>query len=316
MLPEQYRKTLHRQGYKVIGNHSAVKTCLWCRKALRDEGVCYKDTFYGIHSHRCVQMTPALMACNLRCMWCWRAVEFTEAEWKGQADGPKEIVDGCIAAQRELLSGFGGYEKVNKKRLHESRNPSQFAISLIGEPTLYPKLPQLIDEINSRGMTSFLVSNGTAPSMVKKLLKHQPTQMYITLPAPNERTFNKCCRPLVKGAWQRIQKSLSLLSKFNRSVVRLTVVKSLNMLNPEEYAEILSKAAPDFVEVKAYMFLGLSRKRLKIENMPLHSEVKEFAGKINKHLGYTIAGESTASRVVLLSSGKKELRIENAQGKE
>ncbi|MDP6671210.1 MAG: hypothetical protein QGI60_05365 [archaeon] len=44
--------------------------------------------------------------------------------------------------------------------------------------------------------------------------------------------------------------------------------------------------------------------------MPLHSEVLEFAEKINKHLGYTIAGESRPSRVVLLSSGKKKTRID------
>tara|TARA_Y100000310_G_scaffold336351_1_gene420621 strand:- start:2070 stop:3020 length:951 start_codon:yes stop_codon:yes gene_type:complete len=311
MLSESNKKILARQGYKVVGNHSAAKTCFWCKKALRGEGVCYKDNFYGIQSNRCVQMSPALESCNLRCLWCWRAVEYTKAEWKGPVDNPKEIVAGCIEAQKKLLSGFGGYEKVNKKRLQESKEPSNFAVSLIGEPTLYPKLPQLINEINSRGMTSFLVSNGTRPDMIKKLLNHQPTQIYVTLPAPNEKIFQKCCRPLTKDTWQKIQQSLSLLSKFNRSVVRLTLVKNLNMVNPADYAEILSKTASDFVELKAYMYLGLSRKRLKEENMPLHPEVKEFAEKINKHLGYTVAGESAPSRVVLLSSGKKDLKIDS-----
>lgn len=310
MLSEKAKGVLYNQGYRIIGNHSAVKTCLWCKKALRGEGVCYKDSFYGIQSHRCVQMTPALRNCNLRCLWCWRAVEFTEVEWKGPVNSPKEIVDGCLESQKELLSGFGGYKNVNKKRLQESKNPSNFAVSLIGEPTLYPRLPKLIDEINSRGMTSFLVSNGTKPEMIKKLIKHQPTQLYITLPAPNEIIFNTCCRPLIKkGAWQKIQKSLSLLSRFDRSVVRLTLVKDLNMINPREYADILSKTNVDFVELKAYMYIGLSRQRLKIENMPLHEEVKEFAQKINGHLGYCLAGESRPSKVVLLSKKKDGTKI-------
>lgn len=311
MLSEKSKKVLYNQGYRIVGDHSAVKTCLWCKKALRGEGVCYKDSFYGIQSHRCVQMTPALKNCNLRCLWCWRAVEFTEAKWKAPVDDPKEIVDGCLESQKELLSGFGGYENINKKRLQESKKPSNFAVSLIGEPTLYPKLPELIEEINSRSMTSFLVSNGTRPEMIKKLIKHQPTQLYITLPAPNETVFNKCCRPLIKDGWQKIQRTLSLLSKFDRSVIRLTLVKDLNLVNPLEYAEILSKTSVDFVELKAYMYLGLSRKRLEMHNMPLHSEVKQFAERINKHLGYHFSGESKPSRVVLLSKKKNNLKIKS-----
>ena len=207
------------------------------------------------------------------------------------------------------MSGFGGYANVSKKRLREAANPLHFAVSLIGEPCLYLKLPQLTEEIHRRGLTSFVVSNGTKPEMIRKLLRHQPTQLYITLPAPNEEIFTKCCRPQVKEAWKNIAKSLSLLDKFNRSAVRLTLVKGRNMCNEEEYARILSKANPDFVEVKAYMYLGLSRKHLSLENMPLHEDVKEFAEKINKHLGYHLAGESKPSRVVLLSKKKSNLKI-------
>ena len=53
-----------------------------------------------------------------------------------------------------------------------------FAISLTGEPTLYPKLPELIKEIHSRGKTSFLVTNGQHPEVLQKLkidhIIHQP----------------------------------------------------------------------------------------------------------------------------------------------
>lgn len=312
MLSDNYLSVLARQHYAVVGNHSAVKTCGWLRKSLRGSGMCYKEKFYGIKSHRCVQMTPALISCNLRCLWCWRNVEFTEAEWKGDVDEPAVIVDGCLAGQKKLLSGFGGFENVDRKKLAEAAQPLHFAISLIGEPTLYPKLPALIDEIHSRGMKTFLVTNGTQPEMLKKILSKnaQPTQFYLTLPAPNEQVFKKSCRPLTEGSWEKIMKSLSLVKKFERSVVRMTLVKGLNMVEPEQYAELLRQAQPSFAETKAYMFLGLSRKRLKEENMPSHAEILAFAEKVNKHLrGYSLAAQSADSRVAMLWNGKTPLKI-------
>ncbi|WP_292477611.1 hypothetical protein [Methanothrix sp.] len=50
-------KTLARQGYHLVGS-GAVKPCLWLNRSLRGGDQCYKHHFYGIASHRCVQMTP------------------------------------------------------------------------------------------------------------------------------------------------------------------------------------------------------------------------------------------------------------------
>ena len=72
------------------------------------------------------------------------------------------------------------------------------------------------------------------------------------------------------------------------------------MENTEEYAKLIKKADPDFVEVKAYMYVGSSRKRLTMDNMPLFDEVKEFAKKIGDECGKEIVNESEISRVVLL----------------
>ena len=40
---------------------------------LRGRGGCYKHTFYGIESHRCMETTPSL-ACANKCVFCWRSV--------------------------------------------------------------------------------------------------------------------------------------------------------------------------------------------------------------------------------------------------
>lgn len=202
MLSDERRKTLFKQGYRFAGKHSAVKTCLWCRKSITNQGFCYKQSFYGIQSHRCIQMSPVLDLCNLRCKWCWRDVRYAEKAFTAEPEPAKEIIDACIQEHLTLLMGFKGFQKTDKKKFQEAMNPRHFAISLVGEPTLFPKLPELVKEISSRGMTSFIVTNGTHPEMLKKLFKQKPTQLYITLPAPNEKIFKESCNPLEESAWK------------------------------------------------------------------------------------------------------------------
>jgi tRNA wybutosine-synthesizing protein 1 len=306
MLSEARKLDLEKQGYRFAGNHSAIKVCSWTKKDLKDQGVCYKHTFYGITSHRCIQMTPSFTD-NMRCIWCWRDTRFTKDKWDFALDEPKEIVSNCITEHKKYLKGFPGNPKTNMKKYR--KEPLHFAISLSCEPTFYPKLPELIDEIKKRSMTAFLVTNGTNPSMLKKLVKHQPTQLYITLPAPDEKTYLRCCSPLIKNGWRKILESLKLLKEFNRSTIRLTLVKHENMIKPEKYARLIMKANPKFVEVKGYMFVGTSRKRLELKNMPLHREIKEYARQIALHSEYKIIDDKKESRVVLMMKEDKDRLI-------
>ena len=66
MLSDRQRRTLTKQGYKLIGSHSAVKLCRWTKSMVRGRGGCYKHTFYGISSHQCMEATPNLSCAN-RC---------------------------------------------------------------------------------------------------------------------------------------------------------------------------------------------------------------------------------------------------------
>ena len=63
---------------------------------------------------------------------------------------------------------------------------------------------------------------------------------------------------------------------------------------------MIKKADPDFVEIKAYMYVGSSRKRLTMDNMPKFDEIKSFAQKIGDACGKELVNESEISRVVLL----------------
>ncbi len=312
MITQKKRLELEKQGYRIIGNHSAIKICGWTKNSLRNRGVCYKNIFYGIKTWRCVQMTPALQHCNFRCWHCWRDISTASREWSGPIDNPKDIVDGCIKEHIKILIGFQGNKEANKARLKEMKLPLHFAISLTGEPTMYPRLPELIDEIHNRGMTAYLVTNGSFPDMVEKLIGHEPTQFYITLAAPNKELFEKTTNALTKNAWGNFNKTLQIMKRLNtRRVLRLTLTKGYNMVYPEKYGEFIKELEGhyDFVECKGYMHVGYSKHRLKEENMPSHDEIKEFAEKVANSSGLKYIDEKPESSVVLLMKEDRADRI-------
>jgi len=295
-MPSKPCDPLQKQGYQFFSKKStaALKPCLWCKRALQGGEMCYKHQFYGIASHRCVQMTPTLR-CNQRCLFCWRSFEHEPFE---EEECPPEIIlAGIHRLQKKALAGYNAVldNNVTEERWQEALDPKHVAISLSGEPTLYSRLPELIDLFNRNGNTTFLVSNGTNPGMLEKC---NPFQMYISLDAPDQQTYRSVCRPL-GDTWEDVQDSLHHL-RSRRSAVRITLVKGLNNIAPEKYAAILQDAGAGYVEIKGYMYLGYSRNRLARENMPEHDEVRLFAEKIARACDYQIADENRLSRVVMM----------------
>ena len=298
MLSQDHsNQTLARQGYHLVGG-GAVKPCLWLNRSMRGGDQCYKHHFYGISSHRCVQMTPTL-ECNHLCLHCWRPIDHPQPEKEPME--PAALLDGIIAGQMKFLSGYGGARTTDPERLAEARQPKHVAVSLMGEPTLYPYLAELLDLIRQRGMTSFLVSNATRPEVLAEL---RPTQLYLSINAPDAEMYRRVCRPAA-DLWPRVLQSLEGLKDHRcRSVIRLTLTRGLNMERPEDYARLIERAEPDFVEAKAYMHLGRSRDRLSREAMPSHAEILEFARKVGWALGYELEADVPLSRVALLGSGR------------
>ncbi|WP_404808189.1 4-demethylwyosine synthase TYW1 [Methanobrevibacter smithii] len=301
-LNKKQVEKLESSGYRFVGshNHAAAKICHWTKQSILDKGVCYKEKFYGIESHRCLQMAPAVPNCQQKCEFCWRDLSYTQTQWEGEYDDPKTIIDEAVKAQNNLLCGFFGNDKANKEKLEESKTPTNAAISLAGEPMLYPEIDELIAEFNRRNFTTFVVSNGQCVNKLKNL-ENEPYQLYLSLDAPTKKIYNDVCQPQISEGWDNLNQSLDTLASFNsRTCIRTTCVKGRNMTNPEKYAELIKKASPDFVEIKAYMCVGSSRHRLTPDNMPTFDEVKSFAQKIGENCGKKIVNESEVSRVVLL----------------
>jgi tRNA wybutosine-synthesizing protein 1 len=302
-MDPQKREVLERQGYRIVGEHSGVKLCHWTKASLTKGVGCYKQTFYGIESHRCLQMTPTVDACNLACQFCWRT-----QEWGSDslllADDPGFVVDESIRAQRVLLSGFKGNPNVSQDRFLEAWHPTNVAISLTGEPTLYRKLGEMIDEFKARGMSTFLVTNGTTPAALRRMHAEGrlPTQLYVTVAAPNEDIYRRLMVPKSGNEWRKLKETLALLPSLpTRTVIRHTLVEGWNLGWEEEYADLDRTARPMFIECKGYSFVGESRLRLEAEHVPSHASIRTFAGRVADLLGYDIAAEREDSRVVLLT---------------
>jgi tRNA wybutosine-synthesizing protein 1 len=308
------KSRLEKAKYGVF-NHSAVEICHWTKKALLSEGTCYKHKFYGISTHRCMEMTPAAMNCENRCVYCWRPAEFYDTLHMPEdlVDEPDAIVKNLLHERYRLIVGYYGNQKADKNKIDESLLPEHYAISLSGEPTMYPKLPQLIKYLKTLENTKsiFLVTNGQEPEMLKKLVNENalPTQIYLSTNASNRKMFNIINRPRYKDAWQRWNDSLLLLSKMNtRTVIRTTLIRGYNesLGYMKEFAEILRIGNPHFIELKSYMHIGMSTSRLEKSSMLEMDEIREYSVELKKYLdNFTIMDESEISRIMVLQNNKR-----------
>jgi tRNA wybutosine-synthesizing protein 1 len=233
-ITPQLKARLQKAKYGVY-NHSAVELCHWTKKSFADGGNCYKHKFYGISTHQCMEMTPTAMNCENRCIYCWRPTEFYDTLQMPEelVDEPDIIIEQLMAERKKLINGFYGDPKNNKKKLDESLLPAHYAISLSGEPTMYPKLPQLIKYLRSLKATKsiFLVTNGQEPDMLRRLAVEDalPTQIYLSTNASNKKMFYQINRPRHRDAWERWWESLRLLATLNtRTVLRMTMIKGYN----------------------------------------------------------------------------------------
>lgn len=303
MVTPKLRKALTKQGYKILGTHSGVKICRWTKSMLRGRGGCYKHTFYGIESHRCMEATPSL-ACANKCVFCWRHhTNPVGKEWKWDLDPPLQLVDQAVEAHKGMVKQMKGVPGVLEERLAEGMEPRHCALSLVGEPIMYPEINTLVDELHRRHISTFLVTNAQWPDKIRSL--HPITQLYVSVDAATEDTLKEIDRPLFKDFWQRLKDSLSSLkAKRQRTVYRLTLVKGWNTEEVKNYASMVSLGDPDFIEIKGVTYCGSTdTSSLTMKNVPFFDEVTGFADTLCAELNgeYGLACAHEHSLCVLLA---------------
>ncbi len=298
-----------------VSDHSTVELCHWTKKSFRGEGDCYKHKFYGISTHRCMEFSPAGMHCENRCVYCWRPMEFYDSLEMdpGRVAEPEEILKGLMAERRRLIMGHYGSPKNDKAKLDESLLPSHYAISLSGEPTMYPRLPELIKYLKTLENTRsiFLVTNGQEPQMLRRLADEDalPTQLYLSTNAADRDSFVRINRPRYEDSWARWNESLDMLGELDtRTVLRVTLIRGYNTdreMAPA-FAAMFERGMPHFVEAKSYMHIGRSTNRLERENMLEMDEVMGFAQNIAGRGPFRIIDQSDVSRIALMQNGRRK----------
>ncbi|HSB83872.1 MAG TPA: 4-demethylwyosine synthase TYW1 [Nitrosarchaeum sp.] len=298
-----------------VADHSTVELCHWTKKSFKHEGSCYKHKFYGISTHRCMEFSPAGMHCENRCVYCWRPMEFYDSLKMDpeKVAEPKEILTKLMEERKKLIMGYYGDSRNDKQRLDESLLPSHYAISLSGEPTMYPKLPELIKYLKSLEATKsiFLVTNGQEPDMIQRLQDEDalPTQLYLSTNAADYDSFLKINKPKYDDSWQRWNRTLEMLKKLDtRTVLRITLIRNYNDQNDmiPAFASMLKQASPHFIEIKSYMHIGRSTNRLEHSNMLEMDEVRKFSEEVSKQSQiFSIMDESVVSRIVILQNNQR-----------
>ncbi len=307
-MNDELLKDFKKKKYGFFENAS-IQICEWNKQAIRTNAKerCYKQDFYGVDTLSCHQITPVTFWCNNSCIFCWRPKEHLFSKPKKETL-PDKMIPALIEERKKLLQGF--YGSVEKNIVDKALDQKHWAISLMGEPTLFKKLSELIKLLKKRSQTEtvFLVTNGQNPSMLLKLWSEKalPTQLYVSVQAPNEKLFKKITRNKEKNGFFKHLKSLALLKLLpTRTVIRFTLIRNLNDSSEllEEFAELFEAVQSDFVEIKSYMWIGMSRKRLSKENMPEHDFVKNYSKKILKKMpSYKIEAEKKSSRIILLKN--------------
>ena len=303
-------QSYEKAGYKIVGKnkHSAVQLCRWTKSKISGGKNCYKSA-YGIDSSRCVQGTVSLNLCQFSCTFCWRTFKHDRFKSEGKWDDPKIILDGFIDGQRKLLSGYGGNPKTTKETFRKAMDPQHIALSLDGEMLLYPFITDLIREIKSKNMTVFIVTNGTMPNKIKEIFEKdtEPDNLSISVYATNKEDYKKVTNSMIPDEFEKVKETLDLMKNFKtaRTIMRTTLVKGLNDYNAEEFSELINKYKPKFVQLKGYSWLGESKKRLKLSNMPTMKEIEDYGKIIQEKTGYIPKLKDKISRVIIFVKDEK-----------
>ncbi len=303
---------LTKQGYTIIGSHSGVKICRWTKSALRGRGSCYKNSFYGIASHLCMETTPSL-SCSNKCVFCWRhGTNPVSTTWRWQVDDPEMIFAGAKEGHYKKIKMMRGVPGVRSERFEEAMRIRHCALSLVGEPIFYPRINEFVGLLHGERISSFLVCNAQHPQQLQDL--RRVTQLYVSIDASNKDSLRKIDRPLHRDFWERFNSCLDTLreKRFEqRTVFRLTLVKGFNIDDEVEgYADLVAKGLPCFVEIKGVTYCGTSTSSsagLTMQNVPFYEEVVAFVEALNtalerRGLEYGIAAEHAHSCCALIAS--------------
>lgn len=177
------------------------------------------------------------------------------------------------------------------------------ALSLVGEPIIYPRINEFLDALHAKGISSFMVTNAQFPQQMETL--RPCTQLYISIDGADKDELKAVDRPLFGDFYERFLTCIDMLrAKKQRTVFRLTLVNGWNDAQLGKYVELVRRGRPDFIEIKGVTYCGDSKASpLTIKHCPYHAQVREYCLRMAEQLdGYDVACEHAHSNCVLIAS--------------
>ncbi len=214
----------------------------------------------------------------------------------------------------KLMDQLVTNEEDIKQAYNRALHPNHAAISLDGEPTLYPHIGEFVDTFRKKKFTTFIVTNGTTPEVISELQETNslPSILYVTLPPPSISDYKHIHRPKIKDAWEKIHTTLKMLKDLKtRTVLRITAVNHLNIQDKlvDGYVSKIEEIQPNFIDIKGFTLEGASMSisdRLDSDQpgsyyFPEFSELMHFANLVSDRSGLKIVETHEKSRDILLT---------------
>jgi wyosine [tRNA(Phe)-imidazoG37] synthetase (radical SAM superfamily) len=96
-----------------------------------------------------------------------------------------------------MINEMRGVPGVQSERLTEAFTVKHCALSLVGEPIMYPRINEMLSALHAREISSFMVTNAQFPEHIKSL--DPVTQLYVSVDASTRDSLKAIDRPLFKG---------------------------------------------------------------------------------------------------------------------
>ena len=208
-----------------------------------------------------------------------------------------------------MIVELRGVPGVQLDRFDNALRPRHCALSLVGEPIMFPGINQLLRLLHNEQISSFLVTNAQFPDQLASL--EPVTQLYLSVDASTKEALKAIDRPLFADYWDRFIRCMRILrEKKQRTVFRLTLVKGSNMSNIDQYVELVDIARPTLIEIKGVTFCGSNsgaNKDMSMKSVPFHDEVIAFSQSFSDSLQraglmeYSLACEHEHSCSILIA---------------
>lgn len=102
-------------------------------------------------------------------MFCWRHHKNPVGrEWRWETDSPEMLVTGAIERHQQMVRELKGMPGVIPERLDEAMTVAHCALSLVGEPIMYPYIAEFCKYLHERKISTFLVTNAQVRLVPKK----------------------------------------------------------------------------------------------------------------------------------------------------